>query len=90
VSYKVVLSPHAARDYKKLNPAVKTQIQQAVDSLTKNPVAGSKIKRLKGRLSEYYRYRAGDYRVVYAIDQAKRTVFVDYVQHRKDVYREAE
>lgn len=90
MSYKVVLSPHAVREYKKLSPVVKTEIKEAIDSLAKNPVAGAKIKRLKGRLNRYYRYRAGDYRVVYSADQSRRMVFVDYVQHRKSVYRETE
>jgi mRNA interferase RelE/StbE len=90
VSYKVVLSPHALRCYKKFNPAVQTDIAKGIDSLVQNPVSGAKIKRLKGRLSAHYRYRVGDYRVVYTLDPGKRLVYVDYIQHRKDVYREAE
>ncbi len=89
MSYKVVLSPHAIREYKKLNPTIQPQIQEGIGSLAKNPISGSKIKRLKGRLREYYRYRAGDYRIVYAVSQTERVIFVDYIQHRKDVYREA-
>ena len=90
MSYKVLLSPRAVREYKKLNPAVKILVQEGIDSLVKNPVSGAKIKRLKGRLREYYRYRAGDYRIVYSVQPSIHTVFVDYIQHRKDVYREAE
>ena len=90
MNYKVVLSPHAVREYKKLNPAIRSQIQEGIDSLARNPIAGSKIKRLRGRLHEYYRYRSGDYRIVYAINQKEHIVFVDYIQHRKDVYRGAE
>ncbi len=90
MSYKVILSPHAIREYKKLNPTIRPQIHEGIDSLSKNPVAGSKIKRLKGRLKEYYRYRSGDYRIVYAVNQKEHIVFVDYIQHRKDIYREIE
>ena len=89
MSYKVVLSPHAVREYKKLTPAIQPQIQEGIDSLVKNPVSGSKIKRLKGRLREYCRYRSGDYRILYSVNQKEHVVFVDYIQHRKDVYREA-
>ena len=90
MSYKVLLSPHAIREYKKLNPAIQPQIQEGIDSLSKNPIQGAKIKRLKGRLREYYRYRSGDYRIVYTVNQKEHVIFVDYIQHRKDVYREAE
>jgi len=90
VSYKVSFSPHAVRDYKKLSAEVKTQIQEAIDSLTKNPISGSKVKRLRGKLREYYRYRSGDYRIIYFVDQGGHVVFVDHIQHRRDVYRDAE
>jgi len=88
VTYNVRLSPHAVRAYRKLDPAVKPQIQAAIDSLQAHPLAGAKKKRLKGRLRNYWRYRVGDYRIVYAVDQRRQQVFVDYLQHRKDVYRE--
>ena len=86
MTYKVQLSPHAVRQYKRLDPSIKAAIQVGLDALQDQPLAGSHIKRLKGRLHEYYRYRVGDYRIVYAV--AQRVVYVDYLQHRKDVYRD--
>ena len=90
MTYKVLLSPHAARDYKKLNPSIKPKIQTVLDSLSQQPLAGPKIKRLKGRLREYYRYRVEDYRIVYAVAEEERAIYVDYIQHRRDVYRNIE
>ena len=90
MTYKVLLLPHAVRDYKKLNPSVKPKIQSAIDSLQNHPLSGPKIKRLKGRLREYFRYRVEDYRVVYTVVQEDKAVYVDYIQHRKDVYRNIE
>ena len=87
MTYKVKLSPHAARDYKKLDLSVKPQIQAALDSLQHHPLAGPQVKRLKGRLHEYYRYRAGDYRIVYVVSKQEHIVYVDYIQHRREVYR---
>lgn len=87
MTYKVQLSPHALRQYKKLDPSVKPQLQAGLDALQHQPLVGGPIKRLKGRLRDYYRYRVGDYRIVYTVDQRERIVYVDYVQHRKDVYR---
>jgi len=34
-----------------------------------------------------YRIRGGDYRIVYAVDDAARLVVVARVAHRRDVYR---
>lgn len=88
MTYRVVLSAHASRQYRKLDPPVRHEVQSGIDALRRDPLHGSKIKRLKGRLREYCRYRAGDYRVLYTVDTAERVVYVDYIQHRRDVYRE--
>ena len=90
MSYRVQLSPHATREYRKLDPPVKPMVQAGIDALRQNPVSGPRVKRLKGRLHRYHRYRAGEYRILYTVDQSSRTVYVDYIQHRKDIYRGAE
>ena len=90
MTYKVQLSPHAARQYKKLDPSIKFSIQVGIDALTHTPLTGSNIKQLKGRLHDYYRYRVGDYRIAYTVNHPDRLVYVDYIQHRKDVYRSTE
>ena len=85
------LSPHAIKPYTKLEASVKSAVQAALDALQAHPLHGPKIKRLKGRLREYFRYRVGDYRIVYMymVDPHARIVSVDYMQHRKDIYRSA-
>lgn len=90
MTYRVQLSPHAVREYKKLDAVVKPDIAAALDALQHQPLAGLKIKRLKGRLRDYYRYRVGDYRIAYVVDTKARTVFVDYIQHRGEIYRHME
>lgn len=87
MAYDVRLSPHAVRQYKQLPPSVAPQIQAGLDALRHSPLSGAKVKRLRGRLRDYFRYRAGDYRVIYAVDTRERVVDIDYIQHRKDVYR---
>jgi mRNA interferase RelE/StbE len=46
----------------------------------------SGVRRLVGSLHTY-RLRVGEYRVVYQVDDAERTVIIQYVRHRKDAYR---
>lgn len=87
MTYRTVLSVHALRQYQKLDPSVRSQIQSGIDALGESPSHGPKVKRLKGRLREYCRYRVGDYRVLYTADTVKHIVYVDYIQHRKEVYR---
>lgn len=42
-------------------------------------------KKLEG--VEGYRFRVGDYRVIYTIDDKSRTVIVTLVAHRREAYR---
>ncbi|MDM8567873.1 type II toxin-antitoxin system RelE/ParE family toxin, partial [Candidatus Halobeggiatoa sp. HSG11] len=52
--------------------------------LVKNPYAG---KKLVGNLSEYYRYRVGNYRIIYEIIEEDIVVVIIKIKHRKDIYR---
>jgi mRNA interferase RelE/StbE len=44
-------------------------------------------KCLKGELSEYWRYRIGDYRLICEIHDETIVVLVLRIGHRKEVYR---
>ena len=46
----------------------------------------SNIKALKGEFSGYYRYRVGDYRVIYEIDDNSKLVTILLIAHRSRVY----
>lgn len=42
---------------------------------------------LKGIFKGLFRYRYGNYRVIYAIDIAEKKIIVLHVKHRKEAYR---
>lgn len=44
-------------------------------------------KPLKGVFKGLFRYRVGDFRVIFAIDHAEHRVIVLHIKHRKDAYR---
>ena len=54
--------------------------------LRRNPYFGINIKRLKGRFEGYYRYRMGNYRLFYLIDDEKVLVVVTDFRHRQSAY----
>lgn len=41
---------------------------------------------LKGKFSDLWRYRVGDYRIICSIEDEVLTVLVVYVGHRREVY----
>jgi mRNA interferase RelE/StbE len=59
-------------------------VRAAIDALADRPRPDGAVK-LVGRND--YRIRAGDHRVVYAIDDSDRLVVIARIAHRRDVYR---
>jgi len=54
--------------------------------LRENPFFGTNIKKLKGEFEGYYRYRLGNYRLFYIVEQDKVMVFVVDIRHRQGAY----
>ena len=54
--------------------------------LKENPYYGNNIKKLKGKFAGFYRYRLGDYRLIYSIDEGEKLVFMLHAVQRKDAY----
>ncbi|AFG36568.1 addiction module toxin, RelE/StbE family [Spirochaeta africana DSM 8902] len=55
--------------------------------LRTNPFFGPNIKKLKGEYKDVYRYRIGNYRFFYTIDEDTVIVFIIDIAARKDAYR---
>ena len=55
--------------------------------LRNNPCYGTNIKKLKGEYREIYRFRMGDYRLFYKIDEDESIIFVINIENRQDAYK---
>ena len=83
--YSVSFKSSAAKELKKLPLELQHRIANTIEKLVKNPRLSGVIK-LKGN-DHLYRYRVGEYRVVYSIDDSKQKIVITRIRHRKDVYR---
>lgn len=72
------------KDLKKLPLHIHEKVINALDIIQSNPLSGAK---LHGELKNYYKYRVGDYRIVYQFDSKTSTVIVVKVEHRQGVYK---
>ena len=54
--------------------------------LRENPHYGTNIKKLKGSLEAYYRYRVGNYRLFYLIEDEKLILALVDFKHRQQAY----
>ena len=64
------------------------RVLQAVEEIRQHPTLsrGNTVKRLTRDLEGMWRYRIGDYRLVYEPDNDRRVVHLLSISHRKDVY----
>jgi mRNA interferase RelE/StbE len=82
--YRVEIKKSAVKEIKNLPQKVLKKILAIIKSLHDDPRPhGSK----KLSSSEKYRIRYGQYRILYAIEEAILTIYIVKVGHRKDVYR---
>jgi mRNA interferase RelE/StbE len=85
VSYRISLSPAAARQLRKFDPQVRRRIQGVLELLADEPRPPA-ATRLVGGAGEW-RVRTGDYRIIYEIDDRELLVLVLRVGHRRESYR---
>ena len=55
--------------------------------LRSNPFYGNNIKKLKSEFEGYYRYRIGNYRLFYLIDNEQVLVVIVDLKHRQNAYK---
>jgi mRNA interferase RelE/StbE len=68
----------------RLPQSIHNRVSDRILALEENPRPPG-CKKLHGQ--EAYRVRIGDYRVLYTIDDARKTVVVYSVSHRREAYR---
>jgi mRNA interferase RelE/StbE len=84
VTYRLEILPGAERDLRRLAPAILRRVDARLRGLADQPRPPG-VRPLQG--SPFWRLRVGDYRVIYAIDDAQQVVTIARVRHRGDVYR---
>jgi mRNA interferase RelE/StbE len=85
VPYRVSFAPAALRQFRKLPAAVQRRLSPHIDALADNPRPTGVVK-LSG-VSDIYRVRVGDYRIVYEIQDVVLVVLVLKIGNRREMYR---
>lgn len=79
MSYRVEIIPAALKEYRQVPGADRERLKKAILALESAP-RGLQVKKLKGR--DYYRLRAGDWRVIFAVSDPQQLVTVVAVERR--------
>jgi mRNA interferase RelE/StbE len=84
--FEVILSPEARIFYHQADPPLARKLARCFAQLERDPRRHNNIKRLSGKLAGRLRYRIGDWRAIYRIDDRARQVNVLIIAHRSEVY----
>ena len=85
--YQIAETKTFSKLKKNIDKKLYTKIKNFVyPQLRDNPFYGTNIKKLKGDLEGYYRYRIGNYRLFYLIEDDKLIVVVVDFKHRQKAY----
>ena len=83
--YQVIFARSARQELEALPRRVAERILTRIETLAETPRPRG-CRKLQGP-SQLWRIRVGEYRVIYAIDDSKRTVDIVVIRHRNEAYR---
>lgn len=84
--YRVKILDSALRDLSDLDKVNAKRILNRLRWLAEN---FDKLGRsaLKGDFSDYYKFRVGDYRILYKVLEEEKFIQIHAIGHRRDIYR---
>ncbi len=85
--YKAILHKDAIKFYKRADTNLRKRINSAIEVVVQNPRYHIHIKKLQGDLSNMYRYRLGDIRMIYEIHEGIKTVRIKAIEQRGSAYK---
>lgn len=81
--YSILLTKRALKDLDKIDANSRIRIAERLKELTADPFINS--KKLTSSIIGTYRFRIGDFRVIFDIDDDK--IVILRIGHRKDIYK---
>ncbi len=87
MDWKIEIKKSVVKEIKKLKKEVQKRIINFLKKLEKGENPRSQGKLLRGKKSELWRYRVGDYRIVCKIENKNVTILILLIGHRRDIYK---
>ncbi len=84
-SYSLSYRPSVEKDLQSIPRPFVARIIARIERLPSDPFPPQSAK-LQGA-ERLYRLRVGDFRIVYEVDSDTQHIVVQYVRHRREVYR---
>jgi mRNA interferase RelE/StbE len=88
MAWRIEIDPAAQRELDKLDQPVARRVLKFLDQRLGQLDDPRKIgERLHGTLSEFWKYRVGDYRLICSLEDDRLVVLLLRVGHRREVYK---
>lgn len=84
--YEIRLFEEAKRNLERLDKTIARRILRKLNWLAENAEM-IELKGLRQNLSGFAKLREGDYRIVYQVSHEEEIVFVRFIGHRREVYK---
>jgi mRNA interferase RelE/StbE len=81
--YEIFVLPTAQKDLDKLGVSVLARVLKKIRVLSENPRPPGALKLTD---EDGFRFRMGDYRLLYRIGDPLKRIYIYRIKHRKDVY----
>ena len=83
--YKIVFTNRALKDLKKIDQDAQRKIAIKLKGYSKGPLKYA--RKLIHPIIGTYRFRIGDYRIIFDIDEKNRVIVILRIGHRRSIYR---
>lgn len=84
MAYSIFFKPAAQRQLRKLSRQAQSRLLKRIEQLAEDPYPQG-AKKLKGE-TDLFRVRAGDYRIIYTVQNDRFVVLIVKVGDRRDIY----
>ena len=85
--YHIRILEVAAHELARLDKAAGRRIVERMNWLAANLDDLNKLEALTGDLTGLYKFRVGDYRIIYEIVRDDQVLVIHAIGHRREVYR---
>lgn len=83
--YQLLFHPRIERQLKRLPNVLKTKVLENIEELSQDPFSRRDVKKLV-QTKQSYRLRVGELRVIYELDQKAKTIYVQEIGFRGQIY----
>ncbi len=82
-----MIHKRVAKYLNKLSFKEKETIKESLRKLEDGKFEELKVKKMYGEWEGYHRFRIGNKRVIFWLDEEEKVIYVDYIGARGDIYK---